>query len=225
MCLFSTTALTDKSVWLGSSSVNSFGARKGVAEDKTSEAVSDADEETGEPSPSAFKTKAGSITWVSLSEKYITIISLRYRLLFACPTSTRSRETNLKGERRRTRGVGCGRRLSHNPDLRRIAGSKIFVYMSRYEQKNPILFFFEKRSIVLQFAVRWWSCANKASGKSTASEKSILYHEQSPTLISACDDRSRQSREIWSVFPVGHFWFGRSSPAISLSTSGVLFGA
>jgi hypothetical protein len=37
--------------------------------------------------------------------------------------------------------TGCDRRLSHDPDLRRIAGSKIFVYMSRYEQKNPILFF------------------------------------------------------------------------------------
>jgi hypothetical protein len=141
MYLFSTTARTDKPVWLGSSSFNSFGAHKGVAEDKTSEAVSDADEEMGEPSLSALKAEAGSITRVSLSKKYITVVSSRYRLLFVCPTSTRSRETNLKEERRRTRGIGCDRRLSHNSDLRRIVDSKIFVYMSRYKQKNPILFF------------------------------------------------------------------------------------
>jgi hypothetical protein len=57
MYLFSTTPRTDKPVWLGSSSFNAFGTRQDVAEDKTSEAVSDADEEAGELSPSAFKTK------------------------------------------------------------------------------------------------------------------------------------------------------------------------
>jgi hypothetical protein len=113
------------------------------------------DEETREPSLSALKAEADSITRVSLSEKYITVVSSRYRLLFACLTSTRSRETNLKEERRRTRGAGCDRRLSHNPDLRRIADSKIFVYTSRQRHginKKILSCFFEKRSIVLQSA-------------------------------------------------------------------------
>ena len=33
-----------------------------------------------------------------------------------------------------------GKRLSDNVDLRPIAGSKIFVYMSQYKQKKTILF-------------------------------------------------------------------------------------
>jgi hypothetical protein len=52
--------------------------------------------------------------------------------------------------------VGCAKRLSHNPDLRRIADSKIFVYTSRQRHginKKILSCFFEKRSIVLQSAV------------------------------------------------------------------------
>jgi hypothetical protein len=45
------------------------------------------------------------------------------------------------GETRDEGMTGCDKRLSHNPDLRRIADSKIFVYTSRCKQKNPILFF------------------------------------------------------------------------------------
>ena len=47
------------------------------------------------------------------------------------------------GETRDEEMAGCDKRLSHNPDLRRIVDSKIFVYTSRYKRKNPILFFLE----------------------------------------------------------------------------------
>ena len=43
-------------------------------------------------------------------------------------------------------------RLSGDSDLRPNAGSKIFVYMSQYKQKNPILFF---QKAVYRFATSW----------------------------------------------------------------------
>jgi len=46
----------------------------------------------------------------------------------------------------------CRGRLSDDVDLRPIADSKIFVYMSGINKKNAT-YFFENRSIVLQRAV------------------------------------------------------------------------
>ena len=48
----------------------------------------------------------------------------------------RSRETNTKEERRWTRGWR-DKRLSHNPDVRRIADSKRFVYVTLCHDINP----------------------------------------------------------------------------------------
>ena len=48
--------------------------------------------------------------------------------------------------------TGCRGRLSDDVDLRPIADSKIFVYMSGINKKNAT-YFFENRSIVLQRAV------------------------------------------------------------------------
>jgi hypothetical protein len=103
-------------------------------------------------------TQAGSsnstIIWISLSEKNITIVTSRHRLPFACPTSTRSRTTKLKERRRETRGWRVA--PSAYPTIHRISDSKMFIYVLRYKQKNPILFFsFEKLVIVSQPDVVW----------------------------------------------------------------------